>query len=106
MNWFQRLFTGKRMERDLDSELRFHLEQQVADTIAKSLEGDYRSEHLFALRQSLAAFRYYQELVVEVDEEIRLQLGELKTATTAEMKTPARTKASPYQKRRYEPRTL
>ena len=34
------------------------------DTVAKSLEGDYRAEHVFALRQSLAAFRYYQELVV------------------------------------------
>ena len=33
------------------------------DVIAKSLEGDYRPEHLFALRQSLAAFRYYQQLV-------------------------------------------
>lgn len=29
------------------------------DTVAKSLEGDYRPEHLFALKQSLAAFRYY-----------------------------------------------
>jgi transposase len=28
------------------------------DTIAKSLEGDYRPEHVFALRQSLAGFRY------------------------------------------------
>jgi transposase len=34
----------------------------TADTIAKSLVGDYRREHLFTLRQSLAAFRYYQEL--------------------------------------------
>ena len=37
------------------------------DTIAKSLEGDYRPEHLFALRQSLAAYRYYQNLVLEAD---------------------------------------
>src|SRR6266581_5910192 len=43
------------------------------DTIAKSLEGDYRSEHLFALHQSLTAFRYYQQLVLEVDREIELQ---------------------------------
>src|SRR6266849_7543498 len=49
------------------------------DTIAKSLEGDYRPEHLFALRQSLAAFHYYQQLVVEVDEEIQRQLGSLET---------------------------
>ncbi len=53
------------------------------DTIAKSLEGDYRPEHLFALRQSLAAYRYYQQLVVEVDQEIKLQLGELKTTAEA-----------------------
>ena len=54
------------------------------DTIAKSLEGDYRPEHLFALRQSIAAFHYYQQLVVEVDQEIQGQLGSLGTATTAE----------------------
>lgn len=41
------------------------------DTIAKSLEGDYRPEHLFALRQSLA-FHYYQQLVVEVDQKINV----------------------------------
>ena len=33
MNWWQRLLKVKRMERDLDSELRFHLEQQVADKV-------------------------------------------------------------------------
>jgi transposase len=76
------------------------------DTIAKSLEGDYRPEHLFALRQSLAAYRYYQNLVLEVDQEIKLQLGELQTAATAERTTPARTKASAYQRRRYEPKSF
>jgi hypothetical protein len=64
------------------------------DTIAKSLEGDYRPEHLFALRQSLAAYRYYRQLVVEGKQEIKLQLGALKTATTAEATIPARTKVS------------
>jgi hypothetical protein len=57
------------------------------DTIAKSLEGDYRPEHLFALRQSLEAFRYYQQLVLEADREIQLQLAELKTAATAQPTT-------------------
>src|SRR5262249_38609627 len=33
------------------------------DTVAKSLEGDYRIEHVFALRQSLAGYRYYQGLI-------------------------------------------
>src|ERR1700761_2250279 len=31
-------------------------------TVAKALEGDYRPEHLFALRQSLAAYRFYKHL--------------------------------------------
>jgi transposase len=74
------------------------------DTVAKSLEGDYRPEHLFALRQSLAAFRYYQELIVQSDAEIQRQLGDLETAMIAEKTTPKRTKASPYQRRRYEPK--
>ena len=76
------------------------------DVIAKSLEGDYRPEHLFALRQSLAAFRYYQQLVLEADQEIQLQLAEMKTAATAQPTTPARTKANPYYARHYEPRTF
>jgi transposase len=41
-----------------------------AETIAKSLVGDYRREHLFTLRQSLAAFRHYQELIADCDREI------------------------------------
>ena len=64
------------------------------DTVAKSLEGDYRPEHVFALRQSLAAFRYYQQLVVEADQEIQRQLNDLETAATAQPTIPKRTKAS------------
>jgi hypothetical protein len=33
------------------------------EVIAKSLVGDYRHEHLFTLRQSLAAYRSYQKLI-------------------------------------------
>src|SRR6266566_3981836 len=39
-------------------------------TIAKALVGDYRREHLFTLRQSLAAFRHYQQLIAACDVEI------------------------------------
>ena len=74
------------------------------DTVAKSLEGDYRSEHLFALKQSLAAFRYYQTLTTEVDQELEKQLNEMDSSVTAEVTVPKRTKASPYQRRRYEPK--
>ena len=33
MNWFQRLSKTGRMEKELDAELRFHFESQVADKI-------------------------------------------------------------------------
>ena len=81
-------------------------EPMAKRSIAKSLEGDDRSEHLFALRQSRAAFHYYQQLVVEVDQEIQGQLGDLETATTAEPTVPKRTKASAYQRRQSEPKTF
>jgi len=44
------------------------------ETIMKSLVGDYRREHLFTLRQSLAAYRHYQKLIAECDREIEQQL--------------------------------
>ena len=47
----------------------------TADTIAKSLVGDYRREHLFTLRQSLTAFHHYQELIGACDSEIAQLLG-------------------------------
>src|ERR1035437_199093 len=37
MNWFQRLSRSGRMEKELDTELRFHFESQVADKIHAGL---------------------------------------------------------------------
>lgn len=47
-----------------------------AETIAKSLVGDYRREHLFTLRQSVTAYRSYQQLLACCDVEIEQMLGE------------------------------
>jgi transposase len=47
------------------------------ETIVKLLVGDYREEHLFTLRQSLVAYRYYQLLIEEVDEKVKQMLGSL-----------------------------
>jgi transposase len=43
------------------------------------LVGDYRSEHLFTLRQSLAAFRHYQQLIAACDVEIQQYLGQFES---------------------------
>jgi hypothetical protein len=48
------------------------------EVIAKSLVGDYRHEHVFTLRQSLAAYRSYQKLIDDCDREIREYLEEFK----------------------------
>jgi hypothetical protein len=37
MRWYQRLFRRARTEKRLDQELRFHLEQQIADYIATGM---------------------------------------------------------------------
>ena len=45
MNWFQRLLKTGRMEKELDAELRFHFEAQVADKIHAGLtEAEARRE--------------------------------------------------------------
>jgi hypothetical protein len=39
------------------------------DKVAQALVGDYRAEHLFTLKQSLEGYRYYQKLILELDQE-------------------------------------
>lgn len=48
----------------------------TGEVIAKSVAGDYRAEHLFTLRQSLAAYRSYPKLIDDCDHEIRPSLAE------------------------------
>ena len=48
------------------------------DEIAKSLQGTWRAEHLFALKQALGAFDFVGTQLAECDHEIELQLQALK----------------------------
>jgi transposase len=73
------------------------------ETVAKSLEGDYRAEHLFALRQSLVGFRFYQRLISEVDQELEATMRKLPRAEGAPDQMPPRTKKCFYQKAGNEP---
>jgi len=47
------------------------------ETIAQSLVGDYRPEHLFTLRQSLQAYRQYQQWITDCDIEIEKHLRQI-----------------------------
>jgi transposase len=44
------------------------------ETIVRALEGDYRGEHLFTLKQSLDSYRHYQKLIAECDRQLREQM--------------------------------
>ena len=48
------------------------------EEIAKSLQGTWRPEHLFALKQALATFDFIGTQLAEVDREVELQLQKLK----------------------------
>ncbi len=47
------------------------------ETIAAALEGNWRPEHLFSLRQAVALYRFYQDRITECDAAIEAALDEL-----------------------------
>src|SRR5215510_11988570 len=48
MNWWSRLWHGSQMDQQLDKELRFHVDQQIADLISRGVAPDEarRQAHL------------------------------------------------------------
>jgi transposase len=56
------------------------------ETIAKSLVGDYRQEHLFTLRQSVALYREYQRNIADCETEAQRLMKALETK--ADLSTP------------------
>ena len=66
-------------ERDLTklAKLRDWRIRASEETIMKSLVGDYREEHLFTLRQSLESYRHYQQLIQEVDAQVKQMMRRL-----------------------------
>ena len=48
-------------------------------TIIKALKGDYRSEHIFTLKQALQAYRYYRKMISNCDVEIEKHLREFES---------------------------
>jgi len=47
------------------------------ETIAKSLVGDYREEHVYVLRQSLECYRTYQKMIQDLDVKVKHRMGRL-----------------------------
>jgi transposase len=74
------------------------------EKVAKALEGDYRPEHLFTLKQSLDGYRYYQKLIAELDHEIERWMRVLPSATVDFQPIPKRTKPSAFHRQSHDPR--
>ena len=73
------------------------------EKVAQALEGDYRPEHVFTLRQSLAGYRYYQKQITELDEEIRRLMKSLPSSPDVQTQIPDRTKRTRYQRQGNDP---
>lgn len=58
------------------------------DTIRKALQGHYRDEHLFVLKQSLELYDFYQSHVAECDRKIESVLGTLHCPEPPEVPLP------------------
>ena len=56
------------------AQLRDHRARADEETIAKSLQGHWREEHIFELTQALELYRVYQGKIAECDREIEAQL--------------------------------
>ena len=52
------------------AQYRNHRCRKSTDEIARSLDGNYRTEHLFSLKQSLEAYDFYQAQIAACDETI------------------------------------
>ena len=72
------ILRGERDPRDL-AKLRHERCHNDEATIAKALEGNYRSEHVFALQQSVELYDFYQEKMEDCDKRIERCLSKLET---------------------------
>ena len=71
--------------------------QTKRDLVLKSLQGDYRAEHLFALRHARQTWDYYQAMILECDREMEKLLGDI-TGGMGEIKLEGKRKAIRYNK--------
>jgi transposase len=68
------------------------------ETVAKALVGDWRSEHLFTLRQARETYRHCQRQIQECDREIERQLAALRSRVDPQQSPPPEPKPSQTQR--------
>jgi transposase len=68
------ILSGERDAQKLAA-LKDHRIKASRDVIARSLQGDWRAEHLFVLQQALDTWKHYQHLIAQCDEQIQKDLA-------------------------------
>jgi transposase len=74
------ILAGERNPNKL-AQLRHYRCRNPEETIALALQGNWRDEHLFALRQAVELFRFYHEKMTELDSQIESYLDTLPDKT-------------------------
>jgi transposase len=74
MSILQAILRGQRDPHKLAKLRNVNCKRTEAD-IARALQGNWRDEHLFALKQALALYQFYQQQMRECDVQLQHQLG-------------------------------
>jgi transposase len=72
-------------------------------TIVKSLTGDFRSEHIFTLQQTLQSYRNYRQMIRDCDAEIENHLKEFQSSIDLDASPPPPSKKSKRKPKGNEP---
>ena len=83
MDIIEAIVQGERSPRRL-ARLRDPRTKADEKTIAKSLQGHWREEHIFELTQALELYRFYQDKIAECDREIEAQLDRFEDRSDGE----------------------
>lgn len=95
MTIIRAILGGERNPKKL-AKFRDHRCRQPIEVIEKSLTGNYRSEHLFSLKQVVESFDFYQRQILDCDQKIEQVLKELNPNLTQSI-LPADSQKPPYQ---------
>ncbi len=87
MDIIQAIVDGERDPRKLAQFRRPGMKADEA-TIARSLQGHWREEHIFELTQALELYRFYHEKIAECDREIAAQLERFEDRSDGESSAP------------------
>ena len=104
MDIIQAMVDGERDPRKLAQFRRPGMKADEA-TIARSLQGHWREEHIFELTQALELYRFYHEKIAECDREIAAQLERFEDRSDGESSAPAGKKRGQGNAPRFDIRT-